>query len=177
MPVPYYEDKLTVHQQYERPDSWDSDCSFHSLASMPDWDCSASDPDEYYTDTYTNLSSVRYNNPDDPILELTKPPNHMVTVNTTPYSHRVLAIVHQAWVDSLNTGKEIPHHLKHIPVPHGSGWCGRDFPASLYDGDPAASSCGYNPAMLPEDFRPCSNSCSGGWCSCIQKYSGRDFMS
>ena len=141
---------------------------------MPDWNYSTSDPDEY-TDSYTNLSSVRYHNPD-AIPELTKP-SHMVEADTTPYSDRVLAIVYEAWVDSLNTGKEIPPHLQHIPVPHGAKWCGRDCAASLYDGEPAANSCGYNSAMLPDDFFPCSNNCPGRWCSCLRKYSGRDFMS
>ena len=50
---------------------------------MPDWNYSSSDPDEY-TDSYTNLSSVRYYNPD-AIPELTKPPD-IVEADTTPYT-------------------------------------------------------------------------------------------
>jgi len=172
-----YEDRKTGMWQYERPDCWDSEGSFHSISSMKS--ClysSSSNPDEY-TDTYTNLSSVRYNKPVQAGSELPKTSANLVKDNSTTYSRRMLAIVHEAWKESLNTGKDIPPHLQHIPVPHGIEWCSRDCAAHMYSGEELPPLCGYSPEMLPEDFFPCSNCCPGRWCSCCRKYTGRDFVS
>jgi len=171
----YYEDRSTGKVQNDMPDEWDSDGTLHSLTSMKSWvPYGSSDTDEY-GDTYINLSSVRYNDPETSTNPTRRPADEQAETAGTNISMQ--AMVHKAWVDSLNTGQEMPSHLQHIPVPHGLEWCGRNCAAYLYFGRQADPLCGYSPEMLPEGFTPCSSRCPGGWCSCTRSYSGRDFRS
>ena len=85
--------------QNQMPDSWD--------------DYTDNDSDEY-GDTYTNLSSVSFN---DPGLSMSADAD---TISN--YSQRLLSIVHAAWKTNLNTGQVIPSHLQHMSrmVPPGA---------------------------------------------------------
>ena len=179
----YYEDRATGQMQHTAPSEWDSDGSFHSVSSMRStWENSSecSDADEY-GDVYTNLSSVRYNDtgPDTPHVsdELPGLSNTTTQADTTTYGKGQLNMMRQAWIHKLNTGQDIPTHLKPIPVPHGPEWCDRNCAAAQYCGATVGPQCGYYDEMLPDDFCPCSIRCQGQWCSCMRKYPGRDLMS
>ena len=179
----YYEDRATGQMQHVVPSEWDSDGSFHSMSSMRStWDNSSeSSIADEYGDHYTNISSVRYNDTGPDYVSDESPPGLRNTTttqaDTTTYSKGQLTKVRQAWIDKLNTGQDIPTHLKPIPVPHGPEWCYRNCAAAQYCGATVGPQCGYYDEMLPDDFCPCSIRCQGQWCSCMRKYPGRDLTS
>ena len=98
-------DRETGEEEDEKPLSWDSGGSQHSPASAKSFHASADE----YGDVYTN-KSVIMKAPSD---EVTRPPSYTIADQK---------LVRSIWKE----GQDIPHHLQHVPIPHGANWCDPD---------------------------------------------------
>jgi len=99
-------------------------------------------PDEY-GDIYTNISTVRTFSDEKPGLDS----KAGTTVKTS----------------KTDTASKLS--AAHTLSLHGDGKCSV-FCEKVF---PLPYECGYFPAILPDDFDPCSLQCPGRWCKCFHK--------
>ena len=144
-----YEDRRTGEVQYEAPECWDSDGTFHAETSASSLVFSSSSDE--YGDNYTNISCVRQNeasrsNPEPNFYE-----------NTAPSQSYTIKDLERMRTLRM-TGRKIPANMKHIPIPHGQVWCH----AGCEQMKDVPPHCGFHPRWGPMGY--CSLECPGGWC-------------
>ena len=103
-------------------------------------------PDEY-GDIYTNISTIRTFSDEKPGLDS----KARTTVKTSKTD---------------TASKLSAAHTTHTLSLHGDGKCSV-FCEKVF---PLPYECGYYPAILPDDFDPCSLQCPGRWCKCFHKW-------
>ena len=162
----YYEDRESGLAQDEKPESWDSDASVHSISSARSYHPSDNETADEYYDEYSNISTVMQNATEAMMADPTPDPSdvpgtRVVRIHHSvgppaarTYQHGILAKRRQAWNQGLLPSDE----LRDVPVPHGAVYCNADF---LYDDD-VPLQCGYNPAY--GRTLSCSQQCPGAWC-------------
>ena len=155
-----YENRKTGSVTFDKPDRFKSDGSFHSAGSAS----SLHTTDEYDSDDYTNVSTIRINTVEMPI-----PLAPFGPTEARQFSISQLRDRRQVF----DGGQNIPKRLQEVPIPHGIDWCNAD---CLYQGeDNLPPECGYHPAF--GNIPNCSARCPGGWCQHVRQMPGRDFMS
>ena len=155
-----FENRKTGSVTYDKPDHLKLDGSFHSAGSASYMNTT----DEYDSDDYTNVSTIRFNT-----IEMPQPPAPFGPAEARQFSISQLRDRREVF----DNGQIIPERLREVPIPHGMDWCNAD---CLYQGeDNLPPECGYHPAF--GNINNCSARCPGGWCQHVRQMPGRDFMS
>jgi hypothetical protein len=154
--VTYYEDRESGLVQNEKPDSWDSDATVHSISSARSYHPSEDESADEYCDEYNNISTVRQNGTEatDPDPKGVKLQHAVGPLEARRHRHGWLVKRRQAW----NLGLPLSAELRNVPVPHGAAYCNAD---CLYDDD-VPQECGYYPSH-GRTFS-CAQRCPGAWC-------------
>ena len=96
-----------------------------------------------------------------------KAPHDEEVTSSPNYTLADQKLVHSIWKE----GEDIPHHLQHVPIPHGANWCDPD---CLYLRD-LPPDCGYHVRWGRVEH--CCPECTGGWCAHTRSMPERDWMS
>eukprot|EP00092_Neocalanus_flemingeri_P027401 GFUD01029717.1.p1 GENE.GFUD01029717.1~~GFUD01029717.1.p1 ORF type:complete len:363 (-),score=69.89 GFUD01029717.1:159-1247(-) len=153
-----YENRRTGSFTFEKPSSIFSDDSFHSPGTVSSEGSSEPEADEY-TDSYTNISTVRTNSTD-----ASGPAQDCEEFDMSILKERR---------EIFNQALAIPKHLQHVPIPHGAGFCNPDCP---YQGEAnLPRECGWHPSF--GNIIQCSAKCTGNWWGNHRHLEGRDFNS